>query len=106
MYIDTEANRVNVAGYTALHRAASWGHTDCLRVLVANGADLHIQNAHGERAREAAARYQKDTCVDYLDRAGIKHNYNIFHNYFLIVWSAYIMFFFCLNCSSNSIYLY
>ena len=64
-------NEVNVLGYTALHRAASWGHPECLRVLVANGADLQLRNAHGERAREAAARYQKDSCVDYLDRAGI-----------------------------------
>lgn len=53
-----------------MHRAASWGHPDCLRVLVTNGADLQIRNVHGERAREAAARYKKDTCVDYLDRAG------------------------------------
>ena len=36
-----------------------------------NGADLQIYNTHGERAREAAARYQKDSCVEYLDRAGI-----------------------------------
>ena len=61
-----------ITGYTALHRAASWGHPDCLRVLVTNGADLQIKNAHGERAREAAARYKKDTCVDYLDRAGTR----------------------------------
>lgn len=64
-------------GYTALHRAASWGHPDCLRVLVTNGADLQIRNAHGERAREAAARYKKDTCVDYLDRAGVQRHFKL-----------------------------
>ena len=53
-----------------MHRAAAWGHPDCLKVLITNGADLQICNVHGERAREAAARYQKDSCVDYLDRAG------------------------------------
>ena len=68
--VDVGAYIIIITGYTALHRAASWGHPDCLRVLVTNGADLQIQNAHGERAREAAARYQKDSCVDYLDRAG------------------------------------
>ena len=61
-----------ITGYTALHRAASWGHPDCLKVLVTNGADLQIRNVHGERAREAAARYRKDSCVDYLDRAGTR----------------------------------
>ena len=66
-----------IAGYTALHRAASWGHTDCLRVLVTNGADLQIRNAHGERAREAAARYKKDNCVDYLDRAGTLRHFKL-----------------------------
>ena len=61
-----------MTGYTALHRAAAWGHSDCLKVLITNGADLQICNVHGERAREAAARYHKDSCVDYLDRAGSK----------------------------------
>lgn len=64
-----------LTGYTALHRAASWGHPDCLRVLVSNGADLQIRNSHGERAREAAARYRKDACVDYLDRAGMQRHF-------------------------------
>ena len=57
-------------GYTALHRAASWGHVSCLRVLVTNGADLQLRNTHGERAREAADRYNKADCVEYLDQAG------------------------------------
>ena len=61
-----------MTGYTALHRAAAWGHPDCLKVLITNGADLQICNVHGERAREAAARYHKGSCVDYLDRAGSK----------------------------------
>lgn len=39
--------------------------------MVLNGADLQIYNTHGERAREIAARYHKDSCVEYLDRAGI-----------------------------------
>ena len=57
-------------GYTALHRAASWGHVDCLKVLVAQGCNLQTRNSHGERAREAAARYGQESCVDYLDKAG------------------------------------
>ena len=57
-------------GYTALHRAASWGHVDCLKVLVAQGCDIQIRNTHGERAREAAARYGQENCVTYLDKAG------------------------------------
>ena len=53
-----------------LHRAASWGHLDCVKMLVNNGIDLQVVNVHGERAREAAARYGKQDCVDFLDRAG------------------------------------
>lgn len=68
-----------ITGYTALHRAASWGHPDCLKVMVLNGADLQIYNTHGERAREIAARYHKDSCVEYLDRAGIYNFFFFFH---------------------------
>lgn len=57
-------------GYSVLHRAASWGHLDCVKMLVNLGVDLQIKNVHGERAREAAARYGKQDCVDFLDRAG------------------------------------
>ncbi|XP_068732415.1 ankyrin repeat domain-containing protein 45-like isoform X1 [Montipora capricornis] len=64
-----DINSKTKRGYTALHRAASWGHPDCLRVMVLNGADLQIYNSNGERAREIAARYQKHSCVEYLDRA-------------------------------------
>ena len=58
------------SGYSLLHRAASWGHLDCVRMLVNYGIDLQVTNVHGERAREAAARYGKQDCVDFLDRAG------------------------------------
>ena len=58
------------SGYTALHRAASWGQTESLKELVASGADLQIRNVHGERAREAAARYIKNSCMEFLDKAG------------------------------------
>ena len=71
-----------ITGYTALHRAASWGHPDCLKVMVLNGADLQIYNTHGERAREIAARYHKDSCVEYLDRAGI------YNSFFFIINTA------------------
>jgi hypothetical protein len=59
------------SGYSVLHRAASWGHLDCVKMLVNYGIDMQIMNVHGERAREAAARYGKQDCVDFLDRAGI-----------------------------------
>jgi hypothetical protein len=40
-------------------------------MLVNCGIDLQVTNVHGERAREAAARYGKQDCVDFLDRAGM-----------------------------------
>lgn len=59
-----------ITGYTALHRAACWNRNGCLRILIANDADLQLKNIHGERARECAARYNNISCVELLDVAG------------------------------------
>lgn len=66
------------SGYTSLHRAACWGRLDCLKALVENDADLQIKTVHGERARECAQRYKQQTCVEYLDIAGIYENKKVY----------------------------
>lgn len=64
-----------------MHRAASWGHLDCVKMLVNSGVDLKITNIHGEHARDAAARYGKQDCVDFLHRAGKIPAFFIAKNY-------------------------
>lgn len=43
-------------GWTALHFAAASGATDCAKMLVAAGADLHVVNARGQLPRELGPR--------------------------------------------------
>ncbi|XP_078605725.1 ankyrin repeat domain-containing protein 45-like [Branchiostoma floridae x Branchiostoma japonicum] len=63
-----DPNIATPRGYTALHRAASWGKLACVKILVQFQADLQKRTHHGERAREIAVRYAMDDCVQYLDR--------------------------------------
>ena len=53
-----------------MHRAAVWGHLDCVKSLVQAGADIKKPTRHNERARDSAARYGHAKCVAYLDRTG------------------------------------
>ncbi|KAL8598182.1 hypothetical protein ACOMHN_043253 [Nucella lapillus] len=61
-------------GYCPLHHAAAWGRVGVLKVLVEFNSNLQQRNAHGERARETAARYNQTECVDFLDWAEAKVN--------------------------------
>lgn len=65
---------VTEKGYCPLHHAAVWGRIGILKVLVEHHANLQQRNAHGERARETAARYNQTECVDFLDWAEAKVN--------------------------------
>ncbi|XP_046360953.2 ankyrin repeat domain-containing protein 45-like isoform X1 [Haliotis rufescens] len=64
-----DINNVTTKGYCPLHHAAAWGRIAVLKVLVEFSANLQQRNAHGERARETALRYNNSECVDYLDWA-------------------------------------
>lgn len=59
-------------GYCPLHYAAAWGRVGVLKALVEYHANLQQRNAHGERPRETAARYNQTECVDFLDWAEAK----------------------------------
>lgn len=57
-------------GYSPLHYAAAWGHSEVLKLLVTAGANVQQKNVHGECPRDTAARYSKKECVNFLDWAG------------------------------------
>lgn len=42
------ANSQDPNGYTPIHAAASYGHIDLLKVLMANGGDINIQDKEGD----------------------------------------------------------
>ncbi|KAK3750261.1 hypothetical protein RRG08_041290 [Elysia crispata] len=58
--------------YSCLHYAALWGRIPVVKMLIEHGADLQQRNSHGERAREAAVRYNQEECIDFLDWAEAK----------------------------------
>ena len=63
-------NLLQSSGYSCLHYAALWGRIPVVKMLIEHGADLQQRNSHGERAREAAVRYNQEECIDFLDWAG------------------------------------
>jgi len=56
-------------GWTALHAAAQYGHTECLQLLIKNGADIKIQNFFGETALDFARKSQSTECITLLENA-------------------------------------
>ncbi|KAJ2162713.1 hypothetical protein GGF46_000438 [Coemansia sp. RSA 552] len=44
----TKVDAKDKNGYTPLHAAASWGHTDLLRFLLDSGADVNITDSDGD----------------------------------------------------------
>ncbi len=67
--IDPEAAAAHAAdGFTALHLAAFFGHEDCMRVLLARGADLHAvaRNAMRVMPLHSAAASHRWQAVELL----------------------------------------
>lgn len=60
-----------ILGYSPLHYAAAWGRLGNIKVLVEFSCNLQQRNAHTERPRETAVRYNQTECVDFLDWAGM-----------------------------------
>lgn len=54
-------NTPDVIGYTALHRAANAGNKECVKLLLAHGADVHAKNKDGETARTIAMDRLKES---------------------------------------------
>ena len=53
---------------TCLHKAAGYGHEDCILWLLLHGANPHALNVDGESAREVAYRYGHEKCCEILTR--------------------------------------
>ena len=69
-YVLLIANTLCVLGYTPFHFAACWGHKDCLKILVQNGAEVDLRTKYGETPRQLAVRYKHSDCISYIDWAG------------------------------------
>lgn len=67
-----DINSVSDKGYSPLHYAAAWGRLGNIKVLVEFSCNLQQRNAHTERPRETAVRYNQTECVDFLDWAEAK----------------------------------
>eukprot|EP01117_Protostelium_nocturnum_P016504 TRINITY_DN6541_c0_g1_i1.p1 TRINITY_DN6541_c0_g1~~TRINITY_DN6541_c0_g1_i1.p1 ORF type:complete len:754 (-),score=232.36 TRINITY_DN6541_c0_g1_i1:129-2390(-) len=52
--------------FTALHYAALKGHTNCLKWLLQNGADINPKNTHGETPLHLSVLYKKIECAKLL----------------------------------------
>ena len=50
-----------------LHHAAWHGHTECLLLLLSQGADPESRNSKGRTAREIALGQGHADCVDRMD---------------------------------------
>jgi len=57
-------------GFTALMAAAAAGHLNCLKVLIARGADVNIKDEDGLGALAMAIYKQRLDCVEYLVSEG------------------------------------
>ena len=61
-------------GRTALESAASQGHVECLKELIAAGADINKENNDGDTALMAAVEFPNANIVDLLLSKGAEVN--------------------------------
>lgn len=64
----------DIRGWSAIHRAAWNGHTDCLRILVQHGAQLNSITSQGWSPIHQAARFGFADCVQVLIDGGCDVN--------------------------------
>ncbi len=66
-----DINRRGEKGFTALHLAATQGHLEIVRLLLAAGADRNIRDADGRTAYEFATQRQQPELLDVFRNARI-----------------------------------
>ncbi|XP_010975918.2 ankycorbin isoform X1 [Camelus dromedarius] len=62
----TSATKQDSEGKTAFHLAATKGHVECLRVMVAHGVDVTAQDTAGHSALHLAAKNSHHECIKKL----------------------------------------
>ncbi|XP_039591569.1 ankyrin repeat domain-containing protein 45 isoform X1 [Polypterus senegalus] len=60
-------NEKTERGYSPLHYAAIWGQMETLKTLLDLGANILAISFNNEKARDAALRYSKMECANYLE---------------------------------------
>ena len=66
---EAPVNAQTDVGTTALMFAAAFGRVEVVRLLVENGADIHIQNGHNYTALSLAEERGHQEVVDFLRSA-------------------------------------
>ena len=76
--VDTDPNAKNIRGDTGLHRAARYGHTWSVRILLNKGANINEANNRGYTPLNSAITNEHLDCVKLLLQNGanpeIKNN--------------------------------
>lgn len=62
--------KANHGGYTPLHYAASYGNTECARVLLVHGVDIMCTDDYGKTPKETAVLSGKHRIVKLLYSEG------------------------------------
>jgi hypothetical protein len=69
--VDLDLDLQDQKAWTASMHAAAAGQLECLLLLADRGADLNVQNLHGEAALHLAIREDQPTCVEALIERGV-----------------------------------
>ena len=72
-YVD-DVNKVDNSERTAAHVAAKYGELECLKMLVANGADLQLVDSFGMQVSHIAAQQDHAEIVEFLFLVGVPLN--------------------------------
>ncbi len=79
--IGTDINAVDgESGYTPLICASSFGHTECVRLLLQHKADIFILNKYGYSSLHYASANGQLTCVNLLVAASASQEIDISNN--------------------------
>jgi len=78
LQINRKTQHAKFNGFTALHFAAFYGHTEIAKALIDSGADFTIQDKKGFTAYDYARQYNFNEIVTYIDtvkkqKEGIKN---------------------------------